>query len=72
MEMRFGNFLVVKEKEKFFAVYDMRNNGRKLLTHKSSWRKATVIATLLDEAYKNGFEDARDQYDDTPYHIRAD
>lgn len=50
----------------------MRNNGRKLLTHKSSWRKATVIATLLDEAYKNGFEDARDQYDDTPYHIRAD
>lgn len=72
MEMQFGNYLVVKEKDNFFAVYDTRNYGRKLLTHKSSWRKATVIATLLDEAFKNGFEDARDRYDGTPYSLRND
>lgn len=62
MEMKFGNYLVKKEREKFFAVYDDSCTPKKLLTHKSNWRKATVTAKLLHEAHTSGFKKARDLY----------
>lgn len=60
--MRFGEYLVVKERETFFAIYDCSSGVRRLLTHKSNWRKATKIAKLLNEAYQTGYEEAKDIY----------
>jgi hypothetical protein len=62
MEMKFGNYLVKKEKENFFAIYNISLSTYKLLTHKTTWRQATIIAKLLDESYQDGFSVARDLY----------
>jgi hypothetical protein len=68
MEMMFGNnYLVKREKEHFFAVYDINCTPKKLITHKKNWRQATKLAKLLEQAFKDGFNDARDLYDENPY-----
>lgn len=58
----FGHYKVIKEKENFCGVY---NNHNILLIHKRTWRQATKIAKLLEEAYKDGYDEA--DYDNN-YH----
>jgi hypothetical protein len=67
MEMTFGNYFVKKEKENFFAIYDISQNPNKLLTHKGTWRQATIIAKLLHESYECGFQEARELYDENAW-----
>lgn len=68
MEMLFGNsYLVKKESDIFFAIYDLNHTPKKLITHKNNWRQATKLAKLLEQAFKDGFNDARDLYDENPY-----
>ena len=68
MEMLFGNnYLVKKEKSNFFAIYDISYTPKKLVTHKNNWRQATKLAKLLEQAFKDGFNDARDLYNENPY-----
>lgn len=62
--MKFGNYQVVKEKEKLFAIYNLMYTPKKLLTHKGSWHQATTIAKHLEDAYNDGFAAARDIYYD--------
>jgi hypothetical protein len=62
MEMKFGKYLVKQEKKKFNAVYKVDYGEKRFLTHKTSWRQATKIAKLLDEAYNYGFEEAEYLY----------
>lgn len=60
MQMRFGEYLVVKEKSEFFAVYDCSSGVKELMTHQNNWRKATKIAKLLNIAYEMGYKEAKD------------
>jgi hypothetical protein len=68
MEMRFGEYLAVKDSKTFFGVYDCSSGKRSLITHRNNWRQATKLAKLLDAAYKSGYDSARDIYCD--YYIR--
>lgn len=68
MEMCFGKYyLVKKEAEDFYAVYDLSCTPKKLLTHKQNWRQATKLAKLLQQAYHTGYNDARDIYDENAH-----
>lgn len=67
MNMKFGFYLVVQEKKNFNAIYKLEYGEQKFLTHKTSWRQATRIAKLLDEAYGEGFEEAKERYSDDMY-----
>lgn len=69
VEMKFGEYSVKKERDKFFAVYDESCTPKKLLTHAPTWRKATKIATLLQEAHASGFQKARDLYDEEAWRV---
>lgn len=69
MEMKFGKYLVVQEKKSFNAIYKVDYSEKTFLTHKTSWRQATRIAKLLDEAYSDGFEEAKDRYNEDVYRI---
>lgn len=67
MEIEFGNYLVKQEKKEFNAVYFVEYGEKKFLLHKTSWRQATIIGKLLNEAYQHGFEEAKDRYKEDYY-----
>jgi hypothetical protein len=67
MEMKFGKYLVRQEKRNFNAVFKVDYGQKLFLTHKTSWRQATKIAKLLDEAYEEGYEEAKDIYETDMY-----
>lgn len=68
MEMLVGDrYLVKKESDNFFALYDIRYMPRKLITHKPNWRQATKLAKLLHQAFQDGFDEASDLYNENPY-----
>ena len=56
--LKFKNVAVQQRKDSFFGIYQI-NNGE-LLMHKSTWKQATKIAKLLEDAYNNGWNDAKD------------
>lgn len=60
--MSFGDYIVRKESENFYAIYDEFITKDCFLTHRTSWRSACKIAKLLNEAYKKGKEEGRDSY----------
>lgn len=49
----FGNYSVVQHKKDYNAIY----NIGKFVTHETSWKKATKIAKMLNEAYREGYAD---------------
>lgn len=53
--LNFGRYKVIEEKDNFYGIYNKCNT---LLTHKKTWRQATKIAKLLEEAYNEGYYDA--------------
>lgn len=64
MEMKFGHYLVRQEKKTFNAVYKLEYGTERFITHKTSWRQATGVAKILDKAYEEGYEEAKDRYYD--------
>lgn len=67
MEMAFGKYLVRQEKKNFNAIYKVEYSTETFLTHKVTWRQATKVAKLLNEAYQEGFAEAKDRYTETYY-----
>lgn len=57
----FANFRVQQRKENYFGIY-LRREG-KLLTHTTTWKRATKIASLLEEAFHMGYCEAKNMYD---------
>ena len=51
--LNFGYCKVVEDKDNFYGIY----RRDKLLMHKSTWRQATKIASLLEQAYDDGYKD---------------
>lgn len=58
--LRFGKFLVQKRKEDFYGVYYI--NSGELLIHKKTWKQATKIASLLEFAYRQGYDETDEYY----------
>ena len=54
--LRFRYCYVVEERDDYYAIYNY-NIHKRLLTHKSTWKQATKIASLLQEAYDAGYLD---------------
>lgn len=52
-EMWFGNYIVRKESNNFYGIY----NEDGLITHRTNWNNACRVAKLLDQAYNKGRED---------------
>lgn len=50
-----GKYKASKYKNSSFGVYKVNSN--KLITHKDTWKGATKIAKMLDEAYREGYAD---------------
>jgi hypothetical protein len=50
-----GRYKVVQESKRFSGVYDCEH----LITSATSWRKAIKLAKLLDEAYREGYENGQ-------------
>ena len=50
--LRFKHYKVVEKADNYFAIYDNSNN---LISHKDKWRKATKLASMLDNAYEKGY-----------------
>lgn len=50
--LMFNYYKVIEKSSNYFAIYDLNNN---LITHKSKWKGATKIASMLDKAYKEGY-----------------
>lgn len=60
--LKFGRFIVQERKEDFYGIYFMDNG--ELLIHKKTWKQATKIASLLEFAYRCGYDEAKDYYDE--------
>ena len=60
--LRFGKFLVQERRNDFYGIYYIDNG--ELLIHKKTWKQATKIASLLQFAYNNGYDDCQDDYYD--------
>lgn len=54
-----GEYLIRKDSGNFTGIYNL---GLNLITSKPTWSQAVKLAKLLDEAYKAGYERARDIY----------
>lgn len=52
-----GKYKVVQEGKRFCGIYDCWNV---MVTSRSSWRQAIKTAKLLDNAYKEGVENTKD------------
>lgn len=59
--LQLGNFLAVEHKKKYVSVY---NNDGVLITHAASWRRASKIAKLLDQAYQDGYSRGYEEAED--------
>ena len=57
--LKFGKYVVQAKRDNFNGVYSI-DDGR-LLIHKETWKQATKIATLLEEAYRKGYCDGYDE-----------
>lgn len=53
-----GMYKVKQEKHNFVGIYKDGN----LITHFNSWKRATKIAKILLDAHCNGYEVAKDYY----------
>ncbi|WCK57554.1 hypothetical protein PP175_26170 (plasmid) [Aneurinibacillus sp. Ricciae_BoGa-3] len=51
---------VKKEKKSFFGIYLCHSGGARFITHRTNSRKACNVAKLLQEAYQEDYEDAKD------------
>lgn len=60
--LRFGKYVVQTRKDDFHGVYYIPNG--ELLIHRKTWKQATQIASLLEKAYNDGYNDAKDLYYD--------
>lgn len=59
--LKFKNVVVQQRKDDFFGIYNLDNGD--LLMHKSTWKQATKIAKLLENAYLDGWNDCSDEFD---------
>ncbi|MBQ6687516.1 MAG: hypothetical protein IJN03_03220 [Bacilli bacterium] len=57
--LKFGRYVVQEKKEGFNGVYFIEN--RQLIIHKKTWKQATKIASLLEEAYRKGYCEGYDE-----------
>jgi len=57
-----GVYYVIKNSENMTGIY--LDYGKRLVTSKPKWSQAIKLATLLDEAYDEGYESARETYMD--------
>lgn len=56
----FGYYHIIKNSEHMTGIYS--NYGRTLATSKPKWSQAIKLAKLLNEAYEEGYDDAKSDY----------
>ena len=62
--LKLGKYVVQTRKDDFHGVSNLMNG--ELLIYRKTWKQATKIASLLEKAYNDGYNDAKDDdyYDD--------
>lgn len=60
-----GRYRVIKNSEHMTGIYV--DKGQRLVTSKPKWSQAVKLAILLSSAYDEGFEDAKERYDEDYY-----
>ena len=60
--LKLGKYVVQTRKDDFHGIYYISNG--ELLIHRKTWKQATKIASLLEKAYNDGYNDAKDLYYD--------
>jgi hypothetical protein len=56
-----GVYRVIKNSDNMTGIYQF--NGAILVTSKPKWSQAIKLAKLLAEAYKEGYQDGKEDYD---------
>lgn len=57
--LKFGKYVVQAKRDDFNGVYSI--DDAMLLTHTETWKQATKIAHLLEEAYRKGYCEGYDE-----------
>lgn len=60
LEYDIGNYIVKQSSEKWFGVFKKPLYGREVfVAHRETFKQAKKLATMLQNAYSDGFNDGR-------------